>query len=105
MFNINFKGSYLNLLSVYITGGLGFSALGTLFSTMAINTKLREVILPVILFPLLIPVLINAIKATETIFNGGAFSESLGYLKILVCFDIIFLVSSALVYEYVVEDS
>ena len=105
LFNISLKGSFVNLLVVFIIGGIGFSSLGTLFSTMAINTKLREVILPVILFPLLLPVLINAIKATEIIINGGVFNEILPYLKILVCFDIIFLVASALVYEYVVEES
>ena len=105
LFNISFEGSYFSLLIIFIIGGIGFSSLGTLFSTMAVNTKLREVILPVILFPLLIPVLINAIKATEVVFTGGAINETITYLKILVCFDIIFLVSSALVYEYVVEDS
>ncbi|MGI9553285.1 MAG: heme exporter protein CcmB [Thermodesulfobacteriota bacterium] len=105
LFNLSFKGSFFNLVIVYIVGGLGFSSLGTLFSTMAINTKLRELILPVILFPLLIPLLINAIKATEILFNGGIFGEIVPNIKILVCFDIIFLVSSALVYEYVVEDS
>ena len=105
LFNISLKGSFVSLLVVFIIGGIGFSSLGTLFSTMAINTKLREVILPVILFPLLLPVLINAIKATEIIINGGVFNEILPYLKILVCFDVIFLVASALVYEYVVEES
>ena len=105
LFNISFKGEYFNLLIVYIAGGIGFSSLGTLFSTMAINTKLRELILPVILFPLLIPVLINSIKATEIILNGGFFADILPYLKILASFDVIFIVASALVYEFVVEES
>ena len=104
LFNISIKGNLLNLLIVFIVGGIGFSSLGTLFSTMAINTKLREVILPVILFPLLLPVMINAIKATEIILNGGAFTVILPYLKILACFDIVFLTASALVYEFVVEE-
>ena len=105
LFNINIKGGFINLLIVFIAGGIGFSSLGTLFSTMAINTKLRELILPVILFPLLIPVLINSIKITEVIFTGGVFSDILPYLKIIASFDIIFLVASALVYEFVVEES
>ena len=105
LFNISIKGGFINLLIVFVAGGIGFSSLGTLFSTMAINTKLRELILPVILFPLLIPVLINSIKITEIIFTGGVFSDILPYLKILVCFDVIFLVASALVYEFVVEES
>jgi len=105
LFNINIKGSLLDLLLVFVLGGMGFSSLGTLFSTMAINTRLREIILPVILFPLLLPVLVNAIRATSVILAGGAFSEVLNFLKILISFDIIFLAASSLVYEYVVEES
>ena len=93
------------MLLVILLGGFGFSAIGTLFSTLAINTKLREVILPVIVFPIILPVIINSIKATTVIINGGGFYEILTYTKILVCFDIIFLVSSALVYEFVIEES
>lgn len=105
LFNINVKGSLLDLMLVFVLGGLGFSSLGTLFSTMAINTRLREIILPVILFPLLLPVLVNAIRATSVILAGGSFSEVLNFLKILISFDIIFLAASSLVYEYVVEES
>lgn len=105
LFNINIKGSLLDLLLVFVLGGIGFSSLGTLFSTMAINTRLRDIILPVILFPLLLPVLVNAIRATSVILAGGAFSEVLNFLKILISFDIIFLAASSLVYEYVVEES
>ncbi len=105
LFNINVKGGFSDLLLVLVLGGIGFSSLGTLFSTMAINTRLREMILPVILFPLLLPVLVNAIKATSVILAGGAFSEVFVFLKIMISFDIIFLAASSLVYEYVVEGS
>ena len=105
LFNINIKGEVGLLIIVMILGAIGFSTLGTLFSTMAINTKLRELLLPVILFPVIIPVIINAVRATSIIFNGGGYAEISPYLKILICFDIIFLVTSALVYEFVVEES
>jgi len=105
LFNINIRGEVGLLIIVMILGAIGFSTLGTLFSTMAINTKLRELLLPVILFPVIIPVIINAVRATSIIFNGGGYAEISPYLKILICFDIIFLVTSALVYEFVVEES
>ncbi len=105
LFNININGEIGLLIIVMILGAIGFSTLGTLFSTMAINTKLRELLLPVILFPVIIPVIINAVRATSIIFNGGGYAEISPYLKILICFDIIFLVTSALVYEFVVEES
>ena len=105
LFNINLNGELGLLLIVMILGALGFSSLGTLFSTMAVNTKLRELLLPLVLFPVLIPLIINAVKATSIIFNGGGYSEIAPFLKIIICFDIIFLVVSALVYEFVVEES
>jgi len=105
LFNINLNGELGLLLIVMILGAIGFSSLGTLFSTMAINTKLRELLLPLVLFPILIPLIINAVKATSIIFNGGGYTELSPYLKIIICFDIIFLVTSALVYEFVVEES
>ena len=105
LFNINISGGLGSLILVMFLGAIGFSALGTLFSTMAINTKLRELFLPVILFPVIIPVIINAVMATSVIFNGGGYAEISPFLKILTCFDIIFLVTCALVYEFVVEES
>ncbi len=105
MFNINLTGNILMLIIVMVLGAVGFSTLGTLFSTMAINTKLRELLLPVILFPVIIPVIINAVKATSLIFSGGGYTEIKPFLNILIAFDIIFLVTSALVYEFVVEES
>ncbi len=105
LFNININGEIGLLILVMILGAIGFSTLGTLFSTMAINTKLRELLLPVILFPVIIPVIINAVRATSIIFNGGGYAEISPYLIILICFDIIFFVTSALVYEFVVEES
>jgi len=105
LFNINISGGLGSLILIMFLGAIGFSALGTLFSTMAINTKLRELLLPVILFPVIIPVIINAVRATSVIFNGGGYAEISPFLKILTCFDIIFLVTCALVYEFVVEES
>ena len=105
LFNINLKGNTMLLIVVMLLGAVGFSTLGTLFSTMAINTKLRELLLPVVLFPVIIPVIINVVKATSVIFNGGGYAQISPFLNILISFDIIFLVTSALVYEFVVEES
>lgn len=104
LFSIKVKGGLLDLLLAFVLGGMGFSSLGTLFSTMAVNTRIREMILPVILFPLLLPVLVNAVRATSVILAGGGFSEVFPYLKILISFDIIFLAAGSLVYEHVVEE-
>lgn len=105
MFNMNLDFNLLLLITVMLLGAIGFSTLGTLFSTMAINTKLRELLLPVILFPLIVPVIINAVKATSIILSGGGYIQISPFIKIMISFDIIFIVASALVYEFVVEES
>ncbi len=105
MFNMNFDFNLFLLIVVMLLGAIGFSTLGTLFSTMAINTKLRELLLPVILFPLIVPVIINAVKATSIILSGGGYAQISPFMKIMISFDIIFIVASALVYEFVVEES
>ena len=105
MFNMNLDFNLFLLISVMLLGAIGFSTLGTLFSTMAINTKLRELLLPVILFPLIVPVIINAVKATSIILSGGEYAQISPFMKIMISFDIIFIVASALVYEFVVEES
>ena len=105
LFNVNFTGSILHLLVIVLLGGFGLSAVGTLFSTLAVNTKLREVLLPIIIFPIIIPVVLNSIKATTIILSGGVYGDISAYIKLLVCFDIIFFVAGAVVYEFVVEES
>ena len=104
-FNLDISGTMLNLAIILFFGTIGFVSVGTLFSTMAINTNLREVILPILLFPILIPLIINAVKATSVIIMGGTFGDIVQYLKILIAFDLIFLTLCAVIYEFVIEES
>ena len=69
-FNITVWGEIPWLVLVFLIGTLGFTAVGTLLSAIAVNTKLREVLLPVILFPVILPVLVNAVEATGIILNS-----------------------------------
>ncbi len=103
-FNYNIFGSILSLLLVILLGTIGFVSVGTLFSAMALNTKLREVLLPILLFPVIIPVIVSSVKLSSSILNGRAIGEAGSSLQILVSFDIIFLVLCAIVFEYVVEE-
>lgn len=103
-FNLNISGLVGELLLIFFVGNIGFVAVGTLFSTMAVSTKLREVILPILLFPIVIPVIINSVEATSIILNGGGLGDISQYLKILVAFDVIFLTLSAVIYEFVIDE-
>ncbi|MCH8029410.1 MAG: heme exporter protein CcmB [Candidatus Dadabacteria bacterium] len=103
-FNINVFEHAPSLLLTLALGTVGFVSVGTLFSAMAANTRLREVLLPLLLFPIVIPVIASSVKLTEAVLSGGGLTEASGSLKVLVAFDIIFVTTSAIVFEYIVED-
>jgi heme exporter protein B len=87
---------------VVLLGTVGFSALGTLFAAIAANTRAREVMLPVLLFPLMVPLLIASVKATAQAVGGEA-DDGHPWLGMLAAFDAIFLTVSMLVFEYVID--
>ncbi len=104
LFNLDILNILLPLLLIVLLGTLGFAAVGTLLSAISVNTRAREILLPVLLFPIAIPILLAAVKATGALINEGTFASAQSWIRILTGFDIIFLVLSSLLFEYVVED-
>jgi heme exporter protein B len=92
------------LIVVIILGTFGFIFVGTLLSALTVNTRTREILLPVILFPVLIPVILSAVTATAVMLGNGDISDISGELQILVVYDIIFFVVAQMVFEYTIED-
>jgi heme exporter protein B len=90
------------LLTVLL-GTIGFAACGTLVAAIAANTRAREVLLPLLLLPLAVPVLIASVKATA-IASGARPVEELPWLQLLAGFDVVLVATSFLVFEYVVEE-
>jgi heme exporter protein B len=103
-FNYNIAPVLPRLILVIILATVGFSSVGTLFSAMSVNTRAREVMLPVLMFPVVVPVLISAVKATGKILASRPVAEYASWMKILVAFDVIFIVASVLTFEYVLEE-
>jgi heme exporter protein B len=91
------------LLLVLFLGNLGFAALATLFAAMTVRARAREVMLPLLLLPLLVPVLIGGVKATEAALHGGL-DAAAAPLGVLAAFDAIFLVAGVLLFEQVIRD-
>lgn len=87
---------------VELLGIIGFSALGTLLSAIAVRTRAREVLLPVMLLPLLIPLLIATVKVTSSLLGGEPWSEV--WLRVLLAFDVIFVVTGWLIFGQVVRE-
>lgn len=94
----------LGIIVVIILGTFGFIFVGTLLSALTVNTRTREILLPVILFPVLIPVILSAVSATGIMLSNGNFSDVAGELQILVVYDLIFFVVAQMVFEYTIED-
>jgi len=103
-FNYDLSQALFPLLLIILLGTIGFVSVGTLFSAMALNTKLREVLLPILLFPIIIPVIVSSVKLTSTVLNGKALGQGGTPLQVLLSFDLIFLVVCSVVFEYVLEE-
>jgi heme exporter protein B len=104
-FNLGFISTLVPLIPVIFLGALGFVSVGTLFSAMAMNTRLREVLLPILLFPIIIPLIVSAVKLTGLVLEGKPLSEGSSALQLLIAFDIIFIAACAVVFEFVIEES
>jgi len=91
------------LLLVCLLGNVGFASLATLFGALATRVRAREVMLPLLLLPLLVPLLIGAVQATRAVLVGGLAAASDG-LGVLAAFDVIFAVAGWLLFAYVVRD-
>ena len=104
-FNLSFLATLVPLVPVIFLGALGFVSVGTLFSAMAVNTRLREVLLPILLFPIIIPLIVSAVKLTGLVLEGKPLSEGSSALQLLIAFDIIFIAACAVVFEFVIEES
>lgn len=104
-FNENLFSNIISLTLIIVLGTIGFVSVGTLLSAIAINTKLREVLLPILLFPIIIPVIASSVKLTASILEGNSINFSDSALQVLVSFDIIFIAASAVIFEFVLDES
>jgi heme exporter protein B len=94
----------LDFLGVILLGSIGYSAVGTLLSAMAVQTRTRDVLLPILLFPVAIPVLLAAVKASGGLLAGAEFSEILTPLNILIVYDVVFIAVAFMVFDFIVEE-
>lgn len=101
LLRLDLSGVLAQVLLILLLGDLGFAAVGTLFAAVAMRARAREVLLPVLLMPLVVPVLIAGVKATQAVLGGGDPGEA---LRVLAVFDVVFTVAGWLLFQYVVQD-
>ncbi|MBT3338473.1 MAG: ABC transporter permease [Anaerolineae bacterium] len=92
------------LLLVILLGSLGYTAVGTLLSAMSVQTRTRDVMLPILLFPIILPVLIAAVRASGGYLQNLPFDQILPWLNLLIVYDVIFTAIAFMVFDYVVEE-
>jgi len=102
LLGVRWSWSLLALPLVLLLGIVGFSSLGTVFAAIAVRTRAREVLLPLMLLPLLVPLLIAAVKVTGALLAGSEWSGV--WLRVLLAFDVIFVVTGWLIFAQVVRE-
>ncbi len=102
MFNLSL--AVPELIPVAILATLGVAAVGTVFSAMAVNTRSREVMLPLLFLPVVIPVIVGAVEATGVVIRGEGASDLVRWIPLLAAFDAVFLVVCPVAFNMVVEE-
>nr|MBI2905533.1 heme exporter protein CcmB [Chloroflexota bacterium] len=102
LYNINLFRPLL--LLVVLLGTFGYAVVGTLLASMAMHTRARDVMLPILLFPVAIPVIIAAVKASAGILLASDWGEIAPWINLLVVYDTIFIAIAYMVFDYLVEE-
>ena len=92
------------LLLVILLGSVGYVAVGTLLASMAVQTRTRDVLLPILLFPVVIPVVIASVKGSGGFLQGIPLDEIMPWINLLIVYDVIFTAVAFMVFDYVVEE-
>jgi heme exporter protein B len=102
LYNVNLFDP--RLLIVILLGSVGYVTVGTLLSSMAVQARTRDILLPILLFPVLLPVLIAAVKASTGILQNFEWQEIRTWLNLLLVYDVIFIAVALMVFDFVVEE-
>jgi len=92
------------LLLVVLLGGIGFTTVGTLLASMSVHARARETLLPILLMPVVLPILISAVRASSAILNDLPSEDWLPWIQLLAVGDVIFLVAAYMLFDFVVEE-
>jgi len=107
IFGVLFNGVVFDHVAIFIfisfMASIGFSSLGTLLAGMTSDIRFKEILLPILLFPLLVPLLLACVKISQSILAGEGLSPVVDWFRLLAGFDLIFLIISYLTFEFVME--
>lgn len=102
LYNVNLFNP--GLILVILLGVEGYVAIGTLLATMAVQTRTRDILLPILLFPVALPVLIAAVKASSGYLQAIPMEEITPWINLLLVYDVVFTAVAFMVFDYIVEE-
>jgi len=102
LYNVNLFR--LGLLLMVFLGSVGYVEVGTLLAAMSSQARTRDMLLPLLLFPVIIPVLIAAVKGSAAFLAGSAWADVSSWVNLLLAYDVMFLAIPLLVFDFVVEE-
>jgi heme exporter protein B len=103
-YNVPIGDVALPLAGIALLAAIGIVAVGTLFSSMAVNTRLAELLLPMLSLPFFLPVVICAAQTTARLLAGRPVAEAWPWLRILLGFDLVFVVACTLAFPFTVQE-
>lgn len=103
LFNLDSWNLLPQILAITLLGTIGFCVLGTILAAVTLRARARELLLPLVLFPLMIPVILATIQCLGAVLHAGELGEALPWLRLLIGFDVIFLTVGVLIFDWVIE--
>ena len=103
LFGVTIPADWPALLGVLMLGIVGLVVMGTFYASMASRSRAREVLLPLLLFPMLVPVLLAATAASKALLGADLMHEAGAWIRLLAAYDLVFLIATFLAFEHVIE--
>ena len=103
LFGITIPARWPELLAVVALGVIGLVVLGTFYASMSSRSRAREVLLPLLLFPMLVPVLLAATTASKALLGADLMHEAGAWIRLLIGYDMVFLIATFIAFEHVIE--
>jgi heme exporter protein B len=104
LFHMPVLPAFPGVLAILLAGTVGFVALGTFYAAMTSRSRGRDVLLPLLLFPMLVPLLLAAVQGTGAFLEGDAMGYGGAWLRLLLAFDLIFVTAAAWAFPHVIGD-
>ena len=103
LFGITIPPRWITLLAVAALGVIGLVVLGTFYASMSSRSRAREVLLPLLLFPMLVPVLLAATTASKALLGADLMHEAGAWIRLLIGYDLVFIIATFIAFEHVIE--